>query len=65
MCSILSSKLLRITPEFMHFTAEAGNVYYFRERIAAQFLLLIDPMDSDEARYLIDRYPLSMSQPKK
>lgn len=65
MCSILSSKFLGHLEEFTHFTAEAGNVYYFRERFTSGLLLLIDPMDSDEAQYLIERYPQSISQLKK
>jgi hypothetical protein len=51
-----------------HFTAEAGKTYYFRTRTlkgeAAAFLD-IDPIDSDEAHYLITSYPLSISHPHK
>lgn len=64
MCSILSSKFLGRLIEFTHFTAEAGKVYYFRERFGGG-LLFIDEADSDEARYLMASYPQSVSQPKK
>ena len=64
MCSMLRTRLMGYPVEFTHFTAEAGKVYYFRERFIDRFLF-IDAVDSDEARYLIHRYPLSISQPKK
>ena len=55
-----------------HFTAEPGKVYYFRTRFhdsgrigAAPPYVDIDPVDSDEARYLLASYPMSVSQPKK
>jgi hypothetical protein len=63
-CSIVRSELLGHPVEFLHFTSEVGKVYYFRARYAAGFLN-IDAVDSDEARYLIDTYPQSISQPKK
>jgi hypothetical protein len=50
-----------------HFTAEAGKIYYFRTRAFGgdnQALFEIDPVDSDEAKYLIASYPLSVSHPK-
>jgi hypothetical protein len=50
-----------------HFTAEAGKVYYFRTRgimSGNQLLFDLDPVDSDQARYLISSYPLSVSHPK-
>lgn len=49
--------------ELAHFTAEAGNVYYFRIRNfmwEAQRILL-EPADSDQAQYMINLYPLSTS----
>ena len=55
-----------------HFTAEPGKVYYFRTRFfavggigSAPPYVNLDPVDSDEARYLIASFPLSVSQPKK
>jgi len=50
-----------------HFTAEAGKVYYFRTRTFGdkyQALLDLEPVDSDQAKYLIASYPLSVSHPK-
>jgi Protein of unknown function (DUF2846) len=50
-----------------HFTAEAGKVYYFRTRNffgGNQLLFDLDPVDSDQAKYLISSYPLSASHPK-
>ncbi len=50
-----------------HFTAEEGKVYYFRTRTFGdknQAILDLDPIDSDQAKYLIASYPLSVSRPK-
>ncbi|MGB9405968.1 MAG: DUF2846 domain-containing protein [Terracidiphilus sp.] len=49
-----------------HFSAEAGKVYFFRTRFLAGIpgaqvpFLVLDPVDSDEAKYLIATYPLSV-----
>ena len=59
--------------ELAHFTAEAGRVYYFRTRFIPGINTLypvapyldLDPLDSDEAKYLIASYPLSVSHSKK
>jgi hypothetical protein len=54
--------------ELLHFIAEAGKIYYFRERIVPTpygVYLFFDPVDSDEAKYLMESYPLSVSRPKK
>jgi hypothetical protein len=53
--------------ELSHFIAEAGNVYYFRERVVPSLYgvyLFLEPVDSDEAKYLIATYPLSVSHKK-
>lgn len=50
-----------------HFTAEAGKVYYFRSRAfgnETQLLYDFEPIDSDQANYLITSFPLSVSHPK-
>jgi hypothetical protein len=50
-----------------HFTAAAGNVYYFRTRgfmSGNQLLLDLDRVDSDQAKYFISSYPLSVSHAK-
>jgi hypothetical protein len=48
-----------------HFTAEPGKVYYFRIRAfnTDQWIFDFDPIDSDQAKYLIASYPLSVSRP--
>jgi hypothetical protein len=56
--------------ELAHFIAEPGKIYYFREKIIPTDTsfgnyLFLSLVDSDEARYLINSYPLSVSQPKK
>jgi hypothetical protein len=51
----------------VHFIAEAGKVYYFRTRgfgDSNQLLFDLDPVDSDQAKYLISSYPLSVSHAK-
>jgi hypothetical protein len=52
---------------FLHFTAEAGRVYYFDARVVygAESYLFLGAVDSDQAKYLIASYPLSISTPKK
>jgi len=50
-----------------HFNAEPGKVYYFRTRALGSNdnpVLDFDPVDSDQAEYLIASYPLSASHPK-
>jgi hypothetical protein len=54
--------------EILPFKAEAGSVYYFRERVVLSrfgIYLFLDPVNSDEAEYLIGSFPLSISHPKK
>ena len=53
----------------VHFTAEAGKVYYFNARIVygeeAGANLFFGEVDSDQAKYLIAAFPLSVSDTKK
>jgi hypothetical protein len=65
-CASIRSQFSPHTVAFAHFTAEVGKVYYFRTRpfLAKDQILNIDPIDSDEAKYLIASYPLSVSKPK-
>ncbi len=55
----------------VHFTAEAGKVYYFRtsEIVGAgsrsQAVFYLDPIDSDLGKFFVASYPLSVSHPKK
>ena len=46
-----------------HLQAEAGKTYFYRTRNYLE--LQIDPIDSDEGKYLLFFYPLSVSSPKK
>jgi len=51
-----------------HLTAEPGKVYYYRLGIIETRSLSdwkLDPIDSDEAMFLVSSYPLSVSTPKK
>jgi hypothetical protein len=61
---------------FAGFTAEAGQVYYYRERISysgfggsdspgAAMDLDLDSLNPDEGQYLVGSYQLSTSHPKK
>jgi len=53
--------------ELLHFTAQAGRLYFFDARVVygAAPGLFFAAADSDQARYLIGRLPLSVSTPKK
>jgi hypothetical protein len=46
-----------------HIQTETGKTYFYRIRDYQE--LQIDPIDSDEAKYLVAFYPLSVSSPKK
>jgi len=52
-----------------NFTAEEGKVYYFRERVfpghSGDYVFELDPVNSDEGKYLIALSPASVSHPKK
>lgn len=54
---------------FVHFTAEAGRVYYFNGRVIygerTEANLFLGEVDSDQGKYLITSYPLSIATPKK
>jgi hypothetical protein len=68
LCSSLQSSLVDDRAEFAHFTAEAGKTYYYRTRLImsrAVELLELEQIDSDQGKYLIASYPLSVSTPKK
>jgi hypothetical protein len=53
----------------LHFTAEQGRVYYFRTRFIAGMpgqvppYIDFDAIDTDQAKYLIDSYPLCVAAP--
>jgi hypothetical protein len=68
-CTTLQSSLFyddRV--ELAHFTAEPGKVYYYRTRLVltgSVQLLELEPLDSDQAEYMVSTYPMSISTPKK
>jgi len=50
------------------FVAEAGKVYYFRARVFPghwDYFFDLDPIDSDQGKYLVASSPFSVSHPKK
>ena len=62
-----SAKYAGILLALTHFTADAGKVYYFRMRSfgdPSQMIFEMDPVDSDQAKYLMAYYPLSVSHQK-
>jgi hypothetical protein len=67
-CASLQALATGHQVELAHFTAEAGKIYYYRTRLilsqGQEYFELI-PVDSDEARYLVASFPLSVSHPKK
>jgi hypothetical protein len=70
LCANLQSRFAAVNRYFAlaHFTAEAGKVYYFRTRSLGgndNPVFDFDPVDSDQAEYLIAAYPLSVSHPKR
>ena len=72
LCLEVQSALARFAPQIIalaHVHAEAGESYFYRSRIISSEhgpeYLVFDPIDSDEAKYLIASYPLRTSHPKK
>jgi hypothetical protein len=68
MCATLQSSLVAQRMELTHLTAAAETVYYYRTRLILSRgveLLELDPIDSDQARYLIASFPLSVSNFRK
>ena len=53
----------------VHFTAEAGSVYYFNARViyqdSAAAYLFFGAIDSDQGKYQIASFPMSVSTPMK
>ena len=68
LCVALQTSIYEDRIELAHFTAEAGKVYYFRTRLVMSRsveLLELEPIDSDQGKYLIANFQLSVSTPKK
>jgi hypothetical protein len=68
MCVTLQSSLVAHRIELAHFTAEADQVYYYRTRLILSRgieLLEFNAIDSDQGKYLVATFPLSLSTPKR
>lgn len=68
LCLTLQTSLFTKNTELAHFTAEAGKTYYYRTRFIVsqeEELLELEQIDSDQGKYLIDKYPWSVFKPKK
>jgi hypothetical protein len=68
LCANPQPSYLQVLVGLLHFTAEAGKTYFFRARLIGeqeQALLDFEPIDSDQAEYLIGIYPVAVSYPKK
>ncbi len=68
LCASMWYSRLKQNLALAHLTAEPGKVYYYRLGIIETHNisdLNFDPIDSDEANYLIASYPHSISNPKK
>ncbi|MGD0683375.1 MAG: hypothetical protein ABR990_15155 [Terracidiphilus sp.] len=68
LCVNLQSSIVNDRAEMAHLEAEAGKVYYYRTRLVLSRsveLLELEPIDSDQGKYLIASFPLSVSTPKK
>jgi hypothetical protein len=67
-CAALQSSVMDSRVELAHLTAEAGRTYFFRTRLLLSGtveVLELEPVDSDQGAYMVSRYPLSSSKPKK
>lgn len=67
-CVTLQSSVVAPRLELAHFTAEPEKIYYYRTRLVVSRsveLLELEPIDSDQAAYLISSFPLSTAIPKK
>jgi hypothetical protein len=67
-CTDLQTSILGRRTELAHFTATAGQTYYFRTRLLItryDELLELEPIDSDQGAYLTKIYSLSVATAKK
>jgi hypothetical protein len=67
-CVTLQSSLVAQRVELAHFTAEPDKSYYYRTRLMMSRsveLLELEPIDADQAQYLIASFPLATASPKK
>jgi hypothetical protein len=67
-CVNLQSSVVQQRVELAHFTAAAETIYYYRTRLVMSRsveLLELDSLDSDQGKYLVTSFPLSVSSVKK
>jgi hypothetical protein len=67
-CVALQSSLVAQRVELAHFTAEAEKVYYYRTRLMLSRsveLLQLEPIDSEQGKYLVETFALAIATPKK
>jgi hypothetical protein len=67
-CVTLQSSLVEQRVALAHFAAEADKVYFYRTQLVMSRsveLLELDAIDSDQGKYLIGSFPLSVASPKK
>ncbi len=69
-CITLQSSVVGQRVALAHFTAEADKVYYYRTLLVVTSrgsieMLELDAIDSDQGKYLIGAFPLSVSTVKK
>jgi hypothetical protein len=64
LCAALKFNREGRTAVLAHLQVEAGKTYFYRMRLIED-LAGLDPVDSDEASYLIANYPLSVFHPGK
>ena len=67
-CVTLQSSVVGQRVALAHFTAEADKIYYYRTLLLVTGrgsieLLELDPIDSDQGKYLVGSFPLSVSSP--
>jgi hypothetical protein len=71
LCVSLQSHLKHVSQlvGLAHFDARAGKIYYFRTRAfgraaGSQVFLDLDPIDSDQGRFLVGEFAPAISHPK-
>ena len=68
-CVIMQYLRMSQHAELAHFTAEAEKAYYYRTRLipggVGVELIELSAIDSDQGKYLVATFPLSISSPKK
>ncbi|MFZ0395185.1 MAG: hypothetical protein WCF17_08905 [Terracidiphilus sp.] len=64
-CAVLQTSFLDPRVELAHLIVEAGKTYFYRTQLLLSGevdVLELDPVDSDEGRYLVSTFPMSLSK---